>query len=256
MMQRESVILCEGYHDRAFWDGWLRSLGCKVPQSSNLASKIIKDPWGSRVASGQYGYHSQSGEFVRIVPCHGDTFVPEVLRLRLRERATRTVRRIVVTYDADSDARTEPEAVQGVQSAHDSVRSILKEFDPHFATGPTGDYLLDGGNTVVSVAIWWTPDAHAPGLPSKHTLERLVCAALGAAFPGRAQAVEQWLQSRPSGPPAGPKEHAWSNMAGWYAEQGCEAFYSALWGEPNVATELQSRLVKTGVWRIAQEVAA
>ncbi|MDT7815668.1 MAG: hypothetical protein QOJ42_5584 [Acidobacteriaceae bacterium] len=27
----ESVILCEGYHDRAFWDGWLRYLGCSDP---------------------------------------------------------------------------------------------------------------------------------------------------------------------------------------------------------------------------------
>ena len=24
----ESVILCEGFHDRAFWDGWLTFLHC------------------------------------------------------------------------------------------------------------------------------------------------------------------------------------------------------------------------------------
>jgi hypothetical protein len=27
----ESVIYCEGYHDRAFWMGWLGHLGCSDP---------------------------------------------------------------------------------------------------------------------------------------------------------------------------------------------------------------------------------
>jgi hypothetical protein len=45
-------------------------------------------------------------------------------------------------------------------------------------------------------------------------------------------------------------------MAGWAADKGCEAFYSELWSKPLVVTELQSRLVKTGAWRIAEQVAA
>jgi hypothetical protein len=254
---RESLILCEGYHDRAFWKGLLEHLGCTIPHDpQKTASRlIVKDPFGSKVTGGEYGYASRAGDFIRIRPCHGNAEVDDALRTRLKERTTRALRRLVVTYDADSDARADPAAKQGVESAHKSVQNVLKSFDPNFTTTPEGDYLLDSGNTVVSVAVWWTPDVDGPGLPWQHTLERLACAALSAAFPGRAQAVEQWLQSRPTVPPppaAGPKEYAASNMAGWYADQGSEAFYAALWGTPKVASELQSRLDQIGVWRIAE----
>jgi hypothetical protein len=44
----ESVIFCEGYHDRAFWSGWLLHLDCvdpgRVPEKS--FRNIVKDPWG------------------------------------------------------------------------------------------------------------------------------------------------------------------------------------------------------------------
>ncbi|MFL5344333.1 MAG: hypothetical protein ACJ8AT_06050 [Hyalangium sp.] len=257
-MTQESVILCEGYHDRAFWDGWLRFLKCDVPQANNkvVSNKIIKDPWGRTVSGGQFGYQSPTGSFVRVVPCGGDVFIPAALKDRLAGRTTHALRHLVVNYDADTDARTESDARTGVEAAHNSVQTILKSVDPAFTTSPQGDYLLDGGKTVVSVLVWWTPDAHSDGLPWKHTLERLVCAALNTTLPGRAQAVEQWLQSRPGGSPAGPKEYAWSNMAGWAAEKGCEAFFSALWSDPQVVTELQSRLVQTGAWRIAEYAAA
>ncbi|WP_224360718.1 hypothetical protein [Hyalangium versicolor] len=221
-----------------------------------MSTKIIKDPWGRTVSGGQFGYHSSTGNFVRVIPCGGEGFIPAALRTRLAGRTTQAVRHLVVNYDADADARTEPDARAGVESVHNSVKEILKDVDPAFTTSPEGDYLLDGGNTVVSVLVWWAPDAQAAGLPWKHTLERLVCASLNATFPGRAQAVEQWLQSRPATGPAGPKEYIWSNMAGWAAEKGCEAFFSALWSDPQVVTELQSRLVKTGAWRIAEHVAA
>jgi hypothetical protein len=257
-MKRESVILCEGFHDRAFWAGLLKHLGCVVPQdpAKPLSQKMIRDPWGTRVAGGQFGYHSKTQEFVRVIPCGGETFLPAAVNNRLVERTTRTLRHLVVTYDADTDPGIEPTATQGIASRKSAVLNILKKADPGVTTNAAGDFLLDGGNTVVSVVVWWAPDAPGPGLPAKHTLERIACAALAAAFPGRAQAVEQWLQSRPGGPQAGnPKEYAWSNMAGWYADQGCEAFYSELWNEPQVATELQSRLATIGAWRIGQALA-
>jgi hypothetical protein len=45
-------------------------------------------------------------------------------------------------------------------------------------------------------------------------------------------------------------------MAGWYAEQGCEAFYSNLWNEPQVAAELSARLRVSGAWQIAAMLAS
>ncbi|WP_147443769.1 hypothetical protein [Corallococcus sicarius] len=254
MKQEESVIVCEGYHDRAFWDGWLRHLGCNSLRTPS--KNVVKDPWGNRVTGGQYGYESASGEFVRIVPCGGDDFVPEELRTKLSGRATKKIRQLVVNYDADSDARVDAMAGHGIQSALQSVENIVKEFDPQFTRSLSGDFLLDGGTTTVSVVVWWTPDPHAPGLPWKHTLERLVCASLSDAFPGRAGAVEQWLASRPMGPTSGPKEYAWSNMAGWYAEKGCEAFYSSLWDAPQVVTALKNRLLQAGAWQVAQAAAS
>jgi hypothetical protein len=44
-------------------------------------------------------------------------------------------------------------------------------------------------------------------------------------------------------------------MAGWYAEHGCEAFYSNLWHDPRVIAELKTRLQFTGAWQIATMLA-
>jgi hypothetical protein len=48
----ESVILCEGYHDRAFWKGWLTHLRCSDPGEPPPGSsrrRDIFDPWNTRV---------------------------------------------------------------------------------------------------------------------------------------------------------------------------------------------------------------
>jgi hypothetical protein len=56
-------------------------------------------------------------------------------------------------------------------------------------------------------------------------------------------------------PSADPKEHAWSYMAGWYADHGCEACYSNLWNDPRVVGELESRLRASGAWQMAESMA-
>ena len=88
------------------------------------------------------------------------------------------------------------------------------------------------------------------------SLERLVCAALNAAYPPRANSVQNWLDSRPHPPNPDPKEHAWSYMAGWYADQSCEAFYSSLWIDPQIVTQLESRLRSSGAWQIVESIAS
>jgi hypothetical protein len=106
---------------------------------------------------------------------------------------------------------------------------------------------------------WEAGDGNCPGLPEQQTLERVVCAALVAAFPDRGLAVQKWLDSRTQGPTAGPKEFAWSHMAGWYAEHGCENFFRYLWtaetGDGHAREELENRLRACGAWRVAETLA-
>ena len=59
MNEIESVVLCEGYHDRAFWTGWLQHLGCANPGQRQGSAEIrVKDPWGDRVRGGEFAFHS------------------------------------------------------------------------------------------------------------------------------------------------------------------------------------------------------
>ncbi len=111
--------------------------------------------------------------------------------------------------------------------------------------GSQGLEILTGGGC---------PDEPAPGIPDKNTLERLVCASLAAAYPDRAGDVGAWLTSRSRPPPACPKEHAWSYMAGSYAEQGCESFLRFLWSDAPVARELESRMRANGAWAVVERI--
>jgi hypothetical protein len=246
----ESVIYCEGYHDRAFWAGWLAHLGCVdpgVPPGGSTPRRPIYDPWNTIVQGGQFAYHSQSGRFIRIVPCHGKTRMLPAVRSRLQQRSTKALTRLVINIDADVTASGAKAGPLGLQR-HD-VEHLVRTFDPGFAVN------LDGGATRVALLRWEVNDPPGPGLPDQQTLERLVSAALAASFPARATAVQNWLDARPMPPGADPKEHAWSYMAGWYAEYGCEAFYSNLWNDSRVMSELETRLRSSGAWRVAEMLA-
>src|SRR5438874_3231905 len=101
----ESLVLCEGFHDRAFWDGWLRLLGCDSagfrPGTSGFPAV---DPWGVGVRGGQFAYRSNSGAFVRIRPCQGKTNVLREAKIRLAQRATKSLVRLVISVDVDASA--------------------------------------------------------------------------------------------------------------------------------------------------------
>jgi hypothetical protein len=252
----ESVVFCEGYHDRAFWAGWLGHLRCVDPGSPppGRTGRIdVYDPWQTKVSRGQYAFQSRSGRFIRVVPCGGKSKIIPLLRTRLRERITKALTQAVINIDLDvtaSGARAGPWGLQ----RHDVEREV-RSFDPAAAVNADGDIELDGGATKVSLVRWEVNDPPAPGLPDPQTLERLVSAALVAAYPARAASVQDWLNARPDPPAADPKEHAWSYTAGWYAEHGCEAFYSNLWNDLRIGGELQTRLQSSGAWQIALALA-
>lgn len=252
----ESVILCEGYHDRAFWMGWLLRLGCTdpgTPPAGRTNRVPIADPWGMTVTGGQFAYHSQSGRFVRVVPCHGKSRVIPAARIRLGQRNTRALTRLVLNVDSDLTTSSSTASSSGLK-ATDVLREV-RAFDSSAALNADGEIEVDGGATLVSLVRWEATDPPTAGLPDQQTLERLVCAALAAAYPPRAAWVQSWLDGRPHCPAVDPKEHAWSYMAGWFAESGCEAFFSKMWTDPQVVSELENRLKASGAWRIAETLA-
>jgi hypothetical protein len=243
----ESVILCEGYYGRAFWAGWLTRLGCKEPV------RPVSDPMGRPVSLGHYAFYSQSSRFIRIVPCRGKNNILQEARRRLAARETERVVHLVI--NSDSDAEAEVDAKTSTAIGTQAVGDLVHRLDPRAKRIDDGAYLLDAGVTSVFSVQWRADDRPMAGVPSKQTLERLICASLVAAYPDRAPAVQAWLDSRPAPPKPDPKEHAWSYMAGWYAGHGCEYFCRYVWQDPGVARELEARLRAGGAWRVAERIA-
>lgn len=260
--ERESVILCEGYHDRAFWAGWLEHLGCNDPgRPPGRTGRVdVLDPWGDKVTGGEYGYRSTSGKFIRVFPCRGDR--RRVLRearnrlneerQRLKQAGKSRLARLIL--NVDPDLKADGTSTQ-TGFRHQDLRAVVQEYDPSAADGENGSLSLFDGAILVSLIRWETNDPPSRGLPNQQTLERLVCAAVVAAYPDRGAAVQNWLDSRPGVPEAGPKEFGWSHMAGWYADAACEGFYRVLWNDRQVVAELRSRLEHSGGWQIAEALA-
>jgi hypothetical protein len=252
----ESYVVCEGFHDRAFWSGLLLRLGCSDPGYRPHGRRVsIRDPFGDTVSGGHYAFLSRSGKFIRIVAAGGKDNIPDVVRLRLTTRSGKPLERLVVNVDLDMRADGTP--TKGKPLTFAILRTVVGEFDNNITSGQDGDMQIDQGRTVISFVPWQTPDLCQAGIPHQHCLERVICAALSAAYPHRPDTVESWLQSRQDAPEAGPKEYAWSYLAGWHAATASyEGFCSALWRDVTVSPHLEDRLKASGVWRVAQLLAA
>ena len=258
MTLSESVICCEGFHDRAFWKGMLLHLGCTdpgAPTAGGSGRRSVYDPWGSKVfGGGQFAYLSRSGEFIRVVPCGGNDGVLTETRLRLQLRTTKAVREIVVCLDSDKNADGSPPASRIITNT--AVEAIARGADRACTAVGQNGFAVDGGATRVHLVTWSVADPPSPTLPNQQTLERLVTAAIIAAYPTRALPVQNWLATRPAPPPPSPKDFAWSHMAGWYSEHGCDAFLSETWKDRSIAAELEGRLGQNGAWSVAQALTA
>jgi hypothetical protein len=174
-------------------------------------------------------------------------------RERLQQQAAESrLARLILNVDPDVNADG-TSAQTGFRQQ--DLWAVVQECDPSAAKDEHGDFGLFDSKILVSLVRWEASDPTIDGLQNRHTLERLVCAALVAAYPDRGPAVQSWLDSRPGGPQGGPKEFGWSYMAGWYAEFGCEAFYRNLWRDEQVVAELQSRLAECGARRVAEALA-
>jgi hypothetical protein len=245
----ETVVLVEGYHDRAFWKGLLIHLGCEDLAAGGGTSGIrVVDPSGKPVTGGQFAFRSRSGAFVRLHPCNGDKGVLREARIRLQVRATRPIAHLVICLDADVDVG------QAVPPTASPIRAVVQKAEPTASPGVDGVIRLQDG-TVVSPIYWHTTDGPSDLLPAQQCLERMVVSALASSYPDRAMAVRDWLRSRPSPPADDPKSHAWSYMAGWYPGFGCEAFLTQTWADPLVTAAMRAKLEAAAIWDIIESVA-
>jgi len=111
------------------------------------------------------------------------------------------------------------------------------------------DGVFRSKNLSIRRVIWTASDpAETPHVPTKQTLEWLICAALCEAYPDRAASVTRWLTDPPQHGAVLPKNHALSWLAKWYAEHGPDDFFKELWREERVAAGLRARLDATGAW--------
>lgn len=239
----ESVIVCEGYHDRAFLNGLLLWRGCEA-----LKDKPYRD--GKKVkGKGQYAFRTPRGGWLRLVPSHGDSRLLESSETFIREGKTHPLARLLIVRDDDNLAV----ARDGGEATHDAQRAALESWARSLGArrlDGTEDFELGGGvcPTRISFMIWRSPDPDALHLPAKQTLERLVCAAIAEAHGPRCKAVEAWLASRPDPPPDEllHKSHAASHMAGWFSDRGYEGLFGAVWDDDGIRDALLKRLRETG----------
>lgn len=233
-MSSESIVICEGFHDRSFLKGWLLSVGCTDP--SQDGTKPIRDPWGRPVSRGHFGFLDQLGRFLRIVPAHSDDRCFSVAEDLLKGRATHPIRDLVVVVDSDnSDV-----------SRRASRDNLVSRLGGQVDADHTG--ILQDGTRVRLIILGDAPIGR--GTPRLSCLERTVCSAIAQAYPLRAEMVEGWVGAigHQHSPAESAKAHAWTYMAGWFANFGCDGFYQEIWRDPLVREPLITLLQFSGAW--------
>lgn len=248
----EWVMLCEGFHDRSFLAGLLADL--------HGLGALTND---QRFDRGHHGYRNRAGALVRVVPCErersGHQGVWAQAQFRLKRRATDPLRGLVLVLDEDLATKDKADsAAEAGRRARQRLLRLAEQFGgaaPNAGGAANQVNLVDG--TRLFAISWACDDPLSSPIPPAQCLERLVVAALNAAYPARGAQVDAWLRVRES-PPADPaavnKAYSWSHMAGWYADRGCDGFLKTLWSEPAVAAALTERLKQSGSWDVIEKI--
>lgn len=231
---KQHVVLCEGFDDRSFWRGWLLSLGCSDPTERGRIA--VSDAWGRPVrGQGKYLFLTPAGSDVIVQPFHGRSNARAAALESQGGRQSYRPARVILNLDDDGDDDTG-------SSAEDQIRGIAEDL----GTSGQGTGPFEIGGSLLYSVVWRCEDpVTAPGVPAKQTLERLVCAALRAAYPDRGPGVEGWLDAQPPGLKL-PKSFGYSYFAKWYTDHGAMDFYECVWQDQAVGTELSQRLAATG----------
>ena len=93
----ESILVCEGYQDRAFLSGWLQAIG-----RQSWKGKGYPPEGGRQLSSGHFGFGPIP--LIRIVAAGSDTQVFRKAELFIKESSTRAIDLIVCVFDVDDRA--------------------------------------------------------------------------------------------------------------------------------------------------------
>lgn len=250
----QAIVLCEGYHDRAFLKGWLAHLGWWSPQTAEERSEV-RDERG-KAAAGQFILQKPRGgpAHVRIMPraqAEGETESVEASRqslfrlgTTLADTAAKPVDHLVCVVDSDAKV------------GHSSPSSAVEQsFRATFGLGKQPTVRAPRSGRLVSLVCWHSRGvvSATDGLPTKHTLELVVCEAISQAHPDRQPVVSDFMAAAPLADATSDgrvKEHAWAYMAKWSGTHGCDEFYQAIWEDPTVARALEANLKAMGAWDV------
>lgn len=236
-MASMSLLLCEGFDDRAFWNGAVTRLGCRKLSDHIRAAP---DAWGETKLQQGRGVFScidpSAQRQFRIQPCEGDDGVLGAAETHFARLATKPVETLVVVIDRDKRHGDITRTLQAIRT----------KVPPDEPTDATSRCWKAGGVNVHAIALG-IDAAPRVGVPAQQCLERVVCAALATAHSSWAEHVASWLERRPDKPSSGEhKAHSWSYMAGWFAERGTDDFLQSLWRDEAIASALLSALAPTG----------
>lgn len=238
-----SLLLCEGYDDRAFWNGAVTRLGCRKLQDE-LGS--APDVWGhteKQRGKGVFSCVDPTGQHqFRIQPCGGDDGVLRAAEAHIAFLATRPIKTLIVAIDRDRRHGDISRTLQAIRT----------KLPPDSSSPASGSSWRSRGVEVHAIGLGEDSEPR-PGVPAQQCLERVVSAAFAFSRPTWAEHVAAWLERRPDRPSTSEhKAHAWSYMAGWYAEHGTSDFLHALWRDGSLARELLRVLEPTGALEALQ----
>jgi hypothetical protein len=252
-----TVVLCEGYHDRAFLSGVLVThLGwIDARQQPDGSKRPARDQLGA-VGGGDFGYRRLSDDHqLRVRPCEGDSKIPEALRLLIEK--DKPFDRLVICYDGDKGSNQ----ADFLDRIHQSVEGLLSRNGLNPVASAPGRWSCQGLCREALALVWHCGDRPTPGVPEQQCLERVVCAAAAEVWPERLASLAEWLRLRPS-PSISfsenrtpfPKSNALTLVGGWFAKQDYQDFLKSAWSHPEMAAALRARLVASGAWAVLESL--
>lgn len=260
------LILCEGYDDRSFLAGFLQ-------HHCQCTERAPDDRRPSKYGRGGYVFFAtEESHEIHVLPCGSVSQVLKAFKNRMQEIASGVDSEVdFLTIFTDHD--TLPDGREFVAAGNSSpfikpgsIKDLLDGAEIKYQESADGRvpqwYVEKADKSQCALALLHirTHDpASRPGLPSKQTLERLVCLAIAKGHPDRPSTVTDWLGSRKDKPThtdrQESKEHAYSYLAGWYASDGCDYFFRHIWEQAQPREHLVQEMRDTGILQTIESMA-